>query len=95
MENNPPLVSIIIPVYNRSTELERALNSVLKQTTQDFEVIVVDDKSDNVDIASIVVKFEDARLKYVLNTKEKSNANVCRNIGIELAKGSFTDRKRI
>ena len=40
-----PKVSVIVPTYNRADRLERALNSIVSQTYQDFELIVVDDGS--------------------------------------------------
>jgi glycosyltransferase involved in cell wall biosynthesis len=74
------LVSVIIPVYNRAFELKRAINSVLNQTEQDFEILVVDDCS-TVNILEIINMFDDKRIKYFRFDK-KGNANVCRNIGI-------------
>lgn len=43
MEN--VLVSVIIPTYNREKTIKRSINSVLNQTIEDFEIIVVDDRS--------------------------------------------------
>ncbi len=45
MKNKPPAVSIIIPAFNRAYCLPRAVESVLKQTFPDFELIIVDDGS--------------------------------------------------
>ena len=45
MENRVPQITVIIPTYNRVGFLEEAVNSVLDQTYQDFELIVVDDGS--------------------------------------------------
>jgi glycosyltransferase involved in cell wall biosynthesis len=81
------LVSIIIPVYNREFELKRAVNSVLCQTIQDFEVLVVDDFSET-DLESVIGALNDGRVKYVRLDK-KGNANVCRNLGTKQAKGDY------
>lgn len=82
------LVSVIIPVKNRSDELKRALNSVINQTYQTFEVLVVDDRSQE-DIQGVINSIGDHRISYHLNTSDVSNANVCRNIGLKHAKGEF------
>ncbi|MEZ4720830.1 MAG: glycosyltransferase family 2 protein [Flavobacteriales bacterium] len=82
------LVSVVIPTKNRSVELRRAINSVLKQTHQHFEVLVVDDQSEE-DIKGVVVDFDDERVKYLDNTTQVSNANVCRNIGVKEARGEY------
>ena len=83
------MISVIIPVKNRLKELVRAIDSVIHQTTnEDLELIVVDDKSTN-DVRKIVDSYKDSRIFYVLNNKEVSNANVCRNLGIKLAKGNY------
>lgn len=82
------LVSVIIPVKNRTIELKRALKSVLNQTLADFEVLVIDDKSKE-DIRGVIAEFNDERIKYFLNEQPISNANVCRNIGLNEAKGKY------
>ena len=82
------LVSVIIPVKNRTIELKRALQSVLNQTLTDFEVLVIDDKSKE-DIRGVIAEFNDVRIKYLLNEQPVSNANVCRNIGLEEAEGKY------
>ena len=82
-----PKVSVIIPTYNRAHLLERSMRSVLVQTFQDFELIVVDDgSSDNT--STVVKQFGDARVRYVRHNKNRGGA-AARNTGINLAKGDF------
>lgn len=71
-----PGVSIIIPVYNRTELLERALQSLQKQTHQDFEVIVVDDHSTE-DISSVTKKYGARHLKTI-----GKGVSAARNTGI-------------
>jgi glycosyltransferase involved in cell wall biosynthesis len=56
-----PKVSVIIPTYNRSFLLRRAIQSVLSQTFQDFELIIVDDASTD-DTDALVKSFEDDQI---------------------------------
>jgi glycosyltransferase involved in cell wall biosynthesis len=82
-----PLVSIGIPTYNRSALLRQAIQSVLQQTCQDFEVIVSDDCSTD-DTAAVVAGFGDARLRYQrtpYNLRPPRNWNEC----VRLARGEF------
>lgn len=83
-----PLVSVVIPFKNRIVELQRALLSVLNQSYQNFEILIIDDYSAEKPM-SIIEEINDPRIIYVKNDKEISNANVCRNIGIENSKGEF------
>lgn len=82
------LISVVIPTKNRSVELKRAITSVLNQTYQNFEVLVIDDHSDE-DILKVIQFFQDDRIHYFKSNKQPSNANVCRNIGIVNAKGDY------
>ena len=80
-------VSIIIPAYNRAKVLPRAINSVLTQTYQDFEIIIVDDCSrDNTD--KIIKQFTDPRIRYIKH-KHNKGGNAARNTGIKEARGEF------
>jgi glycosyltransferase involved in cell wall biosynthesis len=74
-------------VYNRPIELERAVRSVLKQTVQDFEIIVVDDHSD-VNLKQVIDLINDNRLKFI-RLESRGNANVCRNAGLRVARGEY------
>ena len=83
----PPTVTVVIPTYNRAALLPRALRSVLAQTHQDFEVLVVDDGSTD-DTASVVADTGDARVRYV---RQPENAGVAaaRNRGLRESRGTF------
>lgn len=83
---NRPLVSVIIPVYNRPQLLEKTLNSVIIQTITDIEILVIDDGSID-DIQSVVDAIDDNRIKY--HRLEHTNANVARNYGIEKSRGDY------
>ena len=83
--------SIIVPVYNAERFLGEAIDSILRQTYKDFEIIVIDDGSTD-DTAKVVSKFEDVRYIY----QEHLGVSVARNRGIAESKGeyiTFADRK--
>jgi len=87
MVNEKPKVSVIIPTYNRAHLLPRAIQTVLNQTYQDFELIVVDDGStDNTE--EIVKSFNDPCIRYIRH-EENKGAAAARNTGIKAAKGGF------
>ena len=74
-----PLISVIIPTYNRAAYLGRALNSVLAQSYENIEVIVIDDASVD-DTGSAVKEIPDARLTYIRHDTNKGGAEA-RNTG--------------
>ena len=80
-------VSVIIPTYNRTEELKRSIQSVLNQTYENYDVIVVDDAS-TVDISQIVGGFEDDRLIYHRLSDNKGAAGA-RNEGVKIADGDL------
>ncbi len=84
--NSYPLVSIIIPTFNRSESLPRAVDSVLKQTFQDFELIVVDDGSTD-KTCQLLASFNDPRIKY--RFQPNRGVSSARNKGIRTSKGTF------
>jgi len=83
--NTRPLVSVIIPTYNRRDLLREAIDSVLSQTFKDFELIVVDDGS--VDGTGRMLRRYGDRLTYVV--QENRGVSVARNRGIDLAGGGY------
>jgi hypothetical protein len=81
-----PKVSVIIPTYNRSALLQETIDSVLRQTFNNFEVIVVDDGS--TDDTSVVVKgIKDDRVLYF--HKPNGGPASARNLGLSKAKGDY------
>ncbi len=83
---NSPKFSIIVPAYNAQRTILRCLNSVLSQTEPDFEVIVIDDES-NDETLRIVNGIDDERIS--LLEIENSGPGVARNIGLDKAKGEW------
>jgi len=80
------LFSVVIPTYNRSDVILDAINSVLQQEYNDYELIVVDDGSiDNTN--KLVAQINDSRLKYIY--KENGGVSSARNIGISYASGEY------
>ncbi|GAA4511913.1 glycosyltransferase [Sphingobacterium thermophilum] len=79
--------SIIIPLYNRSDEIKELLHSLLSQTYQDFEVIIVEDGSTR-PAKHIIERYAD-RLDVKYFFKENEGQGMARNYGFERAKGDF------
>lgn len=82
-----PTISVIIPTYNHAGTLPRAIDSVLAQTFEDFELLVVDDGSTD-DTAAVIADYEDDRVRYVPHETNRG-ASVARNTGIDHARGEF------
>ena len=81
-------VSIIIPIFNTGTLLNRCVKSVLEQTLTDIEVILVDDGSSD-DSGKICDEFaqKDSRVKVIHKSNE--GVSVARNTGISVAQGEY------
>ncbi len=75
-----PKVSVIIPTYNRADKIDKAIQSVLNQTYQNFEIIIIDD-SENNETEKVVQTFKDPRIKYIHN-KKRGNMPKARNQGV-------------
>jgi glycosyltransferase involved in cell wall biosynthesis len=83
-----PLVSVVIPTWERGRWLKRALDSVFAQTEHDFEVLVVDDGS-STDAAERVVKARtDERVRY-LRLPQHRGVSAARNAGVVAATGKY------
>jgi glycosyltransferase involved in cell wall biosynthesis len=80
-----PQISVIIPTYNRATLLQEAIDSVLAQTYQDFELLVVDDGS--TDQTNELVTEYGERITYIF--QENRGVSSARNLGIQSSTGQF------
>lgn len=81
------LVSIIMPSYNTANYIKLTIESVLKQTYQNWELLIVDDCStDNTD--NIVAQYNDKRIIYMKN-KKNCGAAVSRNRALKVARGKW------
>lgn len=90
IENNLPLVSVVITTYNRLGFLERAINSVLIQDYPNIEIIVSDDCSD-VDVIGLIDKKKGNTSIPIYYRRNDSNLGAChtRNEGIKMSSGFF------
>jgi glycosyltransferase involved in cell wall biosynthesis len=80
-------ISVIIPCFNRGHLIGRAIESVLTQSIDDFELLVVDDGSSD-DTREIIQAFEDSRIEYIRHETNRG-ASAARNRGVAQAKGEF------
>lgn len=81
------MVSIIIPTYNRGRLIKKSIDSILNQTYTNFELIIVDDNSDD-NTEDIVKAIDDKRIRYV-KQNENIGANKARNLGVEISNGKY------
>ena len=88
MNNKDSLISIIIPVYNVEKHIEQCLNSIKKQSYQNFEVIIVNDGSlDNTESICKRITQSDVRFRYF--SKENGGVSSARNFGLDNANGHY------
>ena len=76
-----------MPTYNNGSFIHTAINSVLKQTIRDFELIIVDNFSTD-NTSKIIKNFKDKRIKY-FKFKNKGIIAASRNLGISKSKGQY------
>mgnify|MGYP005844005933 CR=1 FL=1 len=82
-----PLISVIVPTHNRGHLIKRAIESILNQTFQDFEVIVVDDGSTD-STEEVIKKINNNKVVYVKHDSNKG-ASAARNTGIKNSRGKY------
>ena len=85
---NKPVVSVIMPAYNAMSNIERALKSVISQTYENLEVIVIDDGSSD-DTGKIVDRYAKADLRIKVVHTENGGEAKARNIGVSMATGEY------
>ncbi len=88
MENNSKLVSIVIPVYNEERYLHECLDSLLRQTYENIEIICVDDGSTDGSLR-ILQDYKERDNRVVILTQSNQFAGVARNNGLSVAKGDY------
>jgi len=87
MPESTPAVSVIVPTYNRPERVKEAVRSVLSQTFQGFEVIVVDDGIQT-RAQQVINSFDDERVRYIKHERNKGGG-AARNTGINAADGEW------
>lgn len=91
MYENQPLVSIIMPVYNCEKYLTESIGSVISQSYQNWELIIVDDGSKDKSVSIIESYVEkDRRIRLYKNESEEHGPGIARNYGMEHISGKYT-----
>ncbi len=80
------MISVVIPLYNKETSIAQSLNSILSQSYQNFEVVIVDDGSTDSSV-SIVEAMNDSRIRLI--RQENGGPSKARNEGVKIAKGDW------
>ena len=83
----PHTVSVVLPTYNRAATLERAIDSVLKQSYRRFELIIIDDRSTD-GTHLILAKYRGLENVRIVSQLERGCSRA-RNIGVEIAEGRY------
>jgi glycosyltransferase involved in cell wall biosynthesis len=86
MNNNMELISIIVPVYNVSSVIEKCIDSILDQTYKNIEIIIIDDGSTD-GSSTICEKYKSKYENIILVHKKNGGLSNARNLGIDLSNG--------
>ena len=86
-DSSEPLVSIIFPVYNYEDYILKAVEDVLNQTYSNFELIIIDDASDD-NTRSLIKSLNDDRIRLIVNDTHKG-FSYCRNVALDEADGDY------
>lgn len=86
-----PQISVVMPVYNtEEVFLRESIESILKQTFTDFELIIINDCSAN-NAEDIILSYKDERIVYLKN-EENKGVSFSANLGLDTAKGKYIAR---
>ncbi len=85
--HSSPLISIIIPTYNHAGYLKEALDSLVAQTYQNWEAVVINNYSED-NTVEVVSSFDDSRIR-IVNFHNNGVIGASRNVGIKLSNGEF------
>ena len=91
MQNRFPKISVLMPVYNGDKYLKKSINSILRQTYDDFEFIIINDGSTDLSL-SIIKSYQDKRIKIINNSKNIGIAHSL-NKGLNIANGDYIARQ--
>ncbi len=83
-----PTVSIIVPVYNAAKQLDRCISSILNQEYSDFELLLIDDGSQD-SSGGICDQYAEQDSRVTVVHKENSGVSDSRNLGIRMARGTY------
>ncbi|SHM19539.1 glycosyltransferase family 2 protein [Flavobacterium saccharophilum] len=81
-----PLISVIIPLYNKEDSILDTVKSVLNQTFQDFELLIVDDGSTDKSL-TLLSNYKDSRITII--SKENGGVSAARNYGVEASNAEY------
>lgn len=80
------MISVVIPLYNKEHYIKSTVQSVLRQTYSDFEIIIIDDGSTD-NSAQVIKTFNNSAIRYFY--QENKGVSAARNYGIKVSKGEF------
>jgi teichuronic acid biosynthesis glycosyltransferase TuaG len=83
------MVSVIIPSFNAQNVILRAIESVLSQTYQNLEIIIIDDQSDDATFNTVYGEYSADERFLIIQNNENIGAGATRNRGIEIAQGEY------
>ena len=91
MKSDKPKISVLMPVYNGDQFLDKSIKSVLNQTFNNFEYIIINDGSTD-DSLKIIESYEDSRIK-IINFSKNMGITAALNNGLNVAKGDYIARQ--